>query len=677
MVTEHNTVNLNSPLKRWWIRLTPIKRWCLGIILLTVMTSVVILSILILWFNSLNISKLAEPLPAPTLVYDKNGQLATQLSTTKIEPVTLDQIPQQLLDAIVATEDRRFYQHSGVDIRSIVRALWRDVRSMEYAEGGSTITQQLAKNMFLPTDKTLKRKLNEAVYALKIELSYSKDEILVMYLNNIYYGAGQYGIERASKTFFDKHTKDLNLSESALLAGLPKAPSAYNPLRNIDAATERRNIVLSLMKDQQYITDTEFKHAEASGVTLSQQSPEANAIYADFMDTVLKEAAELYDFSEGQILSRGLRIYTTLDPTVQLAAEEVYADEQLFPESMPDQLIQSGTVILDQHNGEIRGIVGHRGNGVQRGFNYATQLIRQPGSSLKPLAVYGPALEKGYTPESTLPDVPLNINGYQPRNVDLQTRGQVTLKQAITNSYNIPAVWLLNEIGIDAGINFINRAGIPLTKEDRKLGLALGGMSQGTSPLRMAQAFSTFANLGQMYTAHTINRIESSSNQILAKVDIQPVEVTTPVIAYTMTTLLTNVVNEGSGKAAALDRPTAGKTGTTQLPSTPEFDGIVSNGGSISKDSWFVGYTPELTAAVWMGYDKTDKTHYLTVNSAAAARIFQEILSRALLNQPIMPFPVPVELSDELNKNKETKKDPKNNKEKEKGKGKGNHKKNH
>ncbi len=658
METKYSFINMKSSLKRRWFHLTVLKRWLVSLLLIAVLAVVFMISLFSILFFSVDISKLAEPLPVPTLVYDKNGDLASQLSTTTIEPITFDQMPPLLVNAIVATEDRRFYEHSGVDFRSIARALWRDIRSMEYAEGGSTITQQLAKNMFLPTDKTIKRKLSEAAYAFKIELSYSKDEILAMYVNHIYYGAGQYGVQRAARTYFDKDTKDLNLAESALLAGLPKAPSRYNPLRNLEAATERRNIVLRLMNAQQYITDAVFKEAEASVVTLTEQIQETNSPYPDFMDTVLKEAAELYGFSEGQVLSLGLSIYTTLDPIVQQAAEAVYADNQYFPESEPDQLIQSGVVILDQHNGEIRGIVGHRENGVQRGFNYATQLIRQPGSALKPLAVYGPALEKGYTPESMLSDAALNINGYEPRNYDLQTRGEVTLKQAITKSYNIPAVWLLNEIGIDAGIDYIKRSGIELTKEDRRLGIALGGMSQGTSPLRMAQAFSTFANLGEMHTAHTITRIVSSTKQTLIEVKSQPVKVTTPTVAYTMTTLLTNVVSEGTGRGAALDRPTAGKTGTTQLPDTSEFAGIATD-GSVAKDAWFIGYTPELTAAVWMGYDKTDKTHYLSVNSAAASRVFQEIMSRALIGQPIVPFLVPDEY-----KGKKSDKKQKGNKEK-------------
>jgi penicillin-binding protein 2A len=616
----------------------PQNRW-LRFLVIALLVFVLLNIIFTIWFFSLDISKLAKPMPVATKIYDNNGQIASQQSSTKFEPVTLAHIPKQLREAVVAAEDQRFYQHSGVDVRSIARALWRDIRQRQFAEGGSTITQQLAKNMFLPLDKTLGRKLKEAAYALKIELTYSKDEILMLYLNNIYYGEGQWGIERAAKTYFAKNTDDLTLAESATLAGLSKAPSTYNPLRNKDAALERRNIVLTLMREQNFITADAEKQAEASPMTVAQAVDDKTVNkYADFVDAVMTEASESYGISEGQLLSSGLSIYTTVDPTVQLAAEAVYQDDQFFPASKPDQLIQSGTVIIDQHNGEIRGIVGHRGQRVQRSFNYATKLKRQPGSSFKPLSVYGPALEKGYTPDSLLYDGDLNINGYQPKDYDLQTRGQVTLTEAIAKSWNIPAVWLLHEIGVDAGMEYAARSGIPLTKDDRTLGLALGGLSVGTSPLSMAQAFTGFANLGNRFPAHTIKKILDHTQKVLVDVQPQAVKVTTPAAAYTMTSLLVNAVQTGTGNAALLDRPTAGKTGTTELPNTPEFAGIT---GSVSKDAWFVGYTPELTAAVWLGYDKTDKTHYLTSSSAAPARIFQEIMSRALQGQPIKPFPVP------------------------------------
>jgi penicillin-binding protein 2A len=645
------------------------KRWWLRVIILLIVAFGLFSLIFIIWFTNLDISKLSQPLPKPVLIYDKDGKLASELFTTKIEAVTIDHIPKQLRDAVVATEDRRFYAHSGVDLISIARALWKDIKSQEYAEGGSTITQQLAKNMFLPMDKTLGRKLKEAAYALKIELNYSKDEILELYLNHIYYGEGQWGIGRAAQTYFSKNTENLTLAESAVLAGIPKAPTTYNPIRNKESALERRNTVLALMNEQKFITNDVYQKTVVSPLSLAKaKNEQSTQQYSDFMDKVMSEAAELYGIDEAQLLSSGFHIHTTLDPVVQKAAEAVYHDDQFFPASKPDQLIQSGTVVIDQHSGAIRAIVGHRGDGVVRGFNYATMLKRQPGSSFKPLSVYGPALENGYKPESMLFDGDLNINGYQPQDYDKQTRGQVTLQEAITKSWNIPAVWLLHQIGIDTGIDFATRAGISLTKDDRKLGIALGGLSEGTSPLEMAQAFTAFANQGEMIPAHTINNILTNSDKIVIETKPLPTKVTQPEVAYTMTDLLVHAVNEGTGQAALLNRPTAGKTGTTELPATAEFAGIT---GAVAKDAWFVGYTPELTAAVWVGYDKTDKDHYLTSSSSVPAGIFREILAHALEGQPIVPFTVPASVVQERQKISEqaAKDNKKNSNNEDKGKG--------
>jgi penicillin-binding protein 2A len=631
-----NHFQLRLP-KRWWLRVITLLMVAFGLLSL----------IFIIWFSNLDISKLSEPLPMPVLIYDKDGKLASELFTTKIEAVTIDHIPPQLRNAVVATEDRRFYAHSGVDLISIARALWKDIRSQGYAEGGSTITQQLAKNMFLPMDKTLGRKLKEAAYALKIELNYSKDQILELYLNHIYYGQGQWGIGRAAQTYFAKNTENLTLAESAVLAGIPKAPTTYNPIRNKENALDRRNTVLALMYEQKLITKDVYQKTAASPLSLAKSNEQSNQKYTDFMDGVMSEAAELYGIDEAQLLSSGFHIHTTLDPDVQKAAEAVYKEDQFFPASKPDQLIQSGTVVIDQHSGGIRAIVGHRGEGVARGFNYATKLKRQPGSSFKPLSVYGPALEKGYKPESMLFDGDLNINGYQPQDYDKQTRGVVTMQEAITESWNIPAVWLLHEIGIDTGIDFVTRAGIALSKDDRKLGIALGGLSEGTSPLQMAQAFTAFSNQGAMIPAHTINKILTNSDKLVIEAKPLPTMVTQPEVAYTMTDLLAHAVNEGTGHAALLDRPTAGKTGTTELPATAEFAGIT---GAVAKDAWFVGYTPELTAAVWVGYDKTDKDHYLTSSSSVPAGIFREILARALRGKPIVPFTIPTSIAEERKK---------------------------
>ncbi|MDR6885327.1 PBP1A family penicillin-binding protein [Bacillus sp. 3255] len=594
------------------------------------------------YIRGLDVSKLNQPLPEATLVLDKNGKAAAQLSSSKVDPVPISQMPKVLTDAIVAVEDRRFYSHTGIDLQSIMRAVARDVVRGGYSEGASTITQQLAKNLFLNADKTLSRKLREAAYAIRIDTSYSKDEILEMYLNSIYFGEGSWGVQGASKTYFHKNVQDLTLPEAAVLAALPKAPSRYSPFQDEAQALERRNTVLVLMRDEGKITPEAYEQAKASplGVVRSDKTDDLKGRYPAYVDAVISEAVRLYGFTEEQLLTGGLRITTELDPAVQNAVTEVYKDDSLFPASKPDQLIQSGAAVVDQRTGGIRALAGGRGESVFRGFSHATQLKRQPGSSFKPIAVYGPALERGYTPFSTLYDGPLNIEGYQPQDWDHQTRGQVTMQEAVVSSWNVPAVWLLHEIGIDQGLQFAKSLGIQLPAQDRQLGIALGGLSEGVSPLQMAQAFSAFAAKGNLHEAHTISKIETGDGHLLVQAAPASVPVMKPETAYAMTSMLQVAVQQGTGKNAAMNRPVAGKSGTTQLPQTKEFEGISS--GS-AKDAWFVGYTPELTAAVWVGYDRTDKEHYLTTSGGAVpAVLFREMMSRALAQAPVVPFDMPI-----------------------------------
>ncbi|NOU92061.1 PBP1A family penicillin-binding protein [Paenibacillus sp. LMG 31456] len=638
----------STPSKRpsWFRRINRKRTWLwLGGTL--VLASAILAGGGAIWVRGLDISKLEHPLPEPTLIMDRSGKPASQLSSSRIIPVPLEQIPLELRNAIIAVEDQRFYEHAGIDLWSIGRALIRDLRSGSLQQGGSTLTQQLAKNMFLQSDKTLSRKLKEAGYALKINLTYSKDEILELYLNSIYFGEGRWGVEGAAQEYFAKPVQQLKLEESALLAALPKAPTAYSPAKNKEKALERRNLVLSLMKDQQFISDSAYKQASSMPITLKQNNQESlKGKYPSYVDYVIEEAAALYGFTEEQVLTSGLRIYTDLDPTVQQTMQEVYGNDSLFPESKPDQLMQSGAVIMDHRTGGIRAMVGTRGPQVYRGFNHATQLRRQPGSSFKPLAVYGPALERGYTSSSPLYDGELNIAGYQPRDWDGRTRGEVTLQEAILRSWNIPAVWLLNEIGLDTGLDFVRRAGIPLTPADRSLSIALGGLSEGVSPLQMAQAYGAIANLGVMQQAHAIVKVTTKDGLPLVEAQAKPAAVTRPAVAYDLTLLLQEAVKSGTGQAASLGRPAAGKTGTTQLPVTKEFADIGGNG---SKDAWFVGFTPELTAAIWLGYDQTDRNHYLTTSGGAVpASLFREIMSRALRDTPAVPFPIPPDYQPKL-----------------------------
>lgn len=639
-------MNTRPELKKRWESLRESHFWkkrkfWKGVIFSSLLLFILTLAGTSYWISSLDVSKLQSPLAQPTFIYDRNGTKISELSSSKIEPVSLDKISEHAKNAVIAVEDRRFYTHQGVDLWSIFRALVRDLKSGDFSEGGSTITQQLAKNLFLPSDKTISRKIKEAGYAIKIELTLSKEQILEAYLNQIYFGEGRWGIQEASRYYYGKNASQLNLEESAMLAGLLKGPSIYNPINDKEKALERRNIALSLMYDQGLISSEEYENARIAPITLrTKPLVDLSGKYAPYIDYVIEEAIARYGFTQDQILTGGLQIYTQMDVNVQKATEDVYRDNRFFPAGKSDQIVQSGIAIIDQHTGGIRGLVGYRGESAFRQFNHASQLKRQPGSIFKPLSVYGPALEKGYRPNTLLYDGPLNIDGYSPKDWDYQTRGWVTMQEAIENSWNIPAVWLLNEIGIDSGLAFAQKAGIPLdAKEDKHLSLALGGLSDGVSPLQMAQAYSGFANGGVMNKAFAITKITSSNGYVLAEAKPEPVQLTNSHNAYTMTLLLQNVVKNGTAKNATLGtRPVAGKTGSVELPATSEFSGITKG----QKDVWFVGYTPELTAAVWMGYDKTDRNHYLTSSGGSnPAIVFREVLSRSLKNTPVKPFEVP------------------------------------
>ncbi|HZG57529.1 PBP1A family penicillin-binding protein [Paenibacillus sp.] len=591
------------------------------------------------YVHSLDVSELGEPMAQPTRILDRDGEEIYKLTVRKFEPVSIDRMPAALLEAIVAIEDRRYYEHPGVDAASIARAVWVDLKEREFVEGASTITQQLAKRAFLTPEKSLERKLREAAYALKLEMTYDKDEVLERYLNSIYFGEGAYGVQAASLTYFGKDVSELTVPEAALLAGLPKAPSRYSPFDNLEGALERRNLVLQKMAEQGFLTDAELQEALASRPVLHDgaAADDASAAYASYVDAVIQEAIDRYGMTEQALLSGGYTIRTEMDRRMQEAAAEVFRDPAMFPASAGERGVESGAAFVDQATGGVRALMGSREEGPYRAFNRATQLKRQPGSAFKPIAAYGPALEEGYTPYSMLYDGPIDVNGYRPRNWDGRYHGDMTMAEAIRQSWNVPAVWLSDKIGVEKGIAFAERLGMPLTENDRGLGLALGGLSEGVSPLAMAQAFSAFANNGVLYEAHTIQSIESRDGRVVASFQAEPRQAMEANVAYTMTLLLQHAVAEGTGRAGAVPGwPTAGKTGTTQLPDTAEFAGV--DGGA--KDLWFAGYTPALTGAVWIGYDRTDRSHYMTTTSAAAA-VFREIMTRALADETPRPFAAP------------------------------------
>ncbi|MBB4825897.1 penicillin-binding protein 2A [Sporosarcina luteola] len=618
--------------KKWSNLKKPIRNVTLGM-LFVVVCGLVIFNLLI---SASDVSKLEEPEPRPTFIYDQNGEIVSKISNSNIEGVSLDQIPNELIEAIISVEDQRFYKHGGINYFGIARAFTQNLFQGKVVAGGSTITQQLSKNAFLTNERTYSRKFKELILTKKIERTYSKDEIMERYLNQIYFGEGAWGVQRAAQIYFGKDVNQLTLSECAVLAGLIKAPSQLSPKKNLEKSLERRNLVLSLMKNEKYISQAEYSEAIGQDIVLADQTmTDYKGKYPYFIDHIIDEAVNKYYLTKNEVLSGGLHIYTTLNPVIQDALEDVYQDDRNFPESKPDQLLQSASVFLDPKTGGISALIGGRGEYTYGRFNHATQLIRQPGSSLKPLAVYTAALEQGYQISDLLVDEPININGYSPKNFDKRYRGRVTMYDAVAHSYNIPPVWLLHQIGIEKGVSSVERFGIPLEKEDHSLGLALGGLHKGTSPLRMAQAFSTFANDGVMIEAHAIVEIKDSEGDVLGKWHGQSATVTEAEVAQQMTYMLQGAVDAGTAKKAQISGiEVAGKTGTTQLP----FTGVDG-----SKDHWFVGYTPDIVGAVWLGYDQTDTEHYLTSTSSyTVPAIFGQVLSKSTSELQTKKFDLPL-----------------------------------
>ena len=566
-----------------------------------------------------------------SIIYDSEGNEIARLIDVNDnrEIAEFSEIPQTVLDAFVATEDRRFYEHSGLDFISIGRAVVKDIIARSAVEGGSTITQQLAKNVFLSADKTIFRKATEASIAVALENQMSKEQILTMYLNRIYYGKGVHGIKAAAEYYFDTELEDLELWQAATLAAMPKAPNRYNPISNPEASFERRAVVLQLMYDQDYITEQQMNEAKTVEYVQPDHADKySNSKYTAFIDYVVEEAIEKTGLSEEELRVGGFEIYTTINTTAQDVMDAEFANAENFEESVDEQLAQGSMIIIDHNTGEIKAMSGGR-DYVKKGWNRVTKK-RQPGSSYKPLISYGPALESGdYTPSSTLNIDKTCFGNYCPQ--DKWGATAVSMKQALQDSRNLAAVWLLNEVGFKKADEFATKLGVGLSDTEYNLSSALGGLERGFSPLEMATAYSVIANDGLSVDPHTIRSIEGKYEYKAPKAERLMKESTA---AY-LTQMLQAVVESGTAKRAQIDRPVAGKTGTTQ-------HGIPNYKGSENRDAWFVGYTAEWTAAVWMGYDNTDKDHLLKKGSSQAATLFAKIMKPALASIPKQNF-TPVE----------------------------------
>lgn len=597
-----------------------------------------------------------------SFLYDKdNVQYASLHGVENSQPVKSSDIPDLVKKTFVAVEDKRFYQHIGVDPIRIIGSALNDIRSGSAKEGASTITIQLARNAFIedPTAKTLTRKIQEAILAIQLEHEYTKDEILTFYLNKIFLGESSFGIQAAAKTYFGEALTNLKPDQVALLAGLPQAPSQYNPYFHPDAAKNRRTIVLGVMRDagiitaQEYNTykDTPFTYVDTLKKTLggAQKTTVSDTSYKFpyFVDYVIEELESTYNLTPDQIFGGGLQIYTTVNPKIQVAAEAAFADPANFPKGIDSTKVEGAMTIIEPSTGAIQAMVGGR-DYTTRGLNRAWQSKRQPGSTIKPLVVYGPAIEKGgYFPGTVLDDMPVKYNGgngktWAPTDFDTIDRGWkglITMRFALEDSVNVYAVKLLNLIGVDYGWKFgKDNLGLPLEQQDRVLSLALG--TPVVSTLDMASAYGVYANNGVSVTDHVIIKVLDDKGNTLITPKIIKNRVMKETTAYIINDMLRSVVTDGTGISAQIGNwAVAGKTGTTSLD--PDKYGNKSG----NPDAWFAGYTPNYAGIVWMGYDSDkDGQHYLrnVYGGSFPAQIWKKVMTVALQDLPVQSkFTIP------------------------------------
>ena len=582
-------------------------------------------------FVSSSVSNLPDQLDdikpaAASQFFDVEGNL---ISTTKSEenriPVKLSHIPQHLQDAFIAIEDIRFYQHIGVDPRAIMRAFFSNLTNSQIAEGGSTITQQLAKNAVLSQEQTIKRKVQEVYVAMQIEKKYSKSEILEMYLNQIYFGQGAYGVQTASRIYFGKDVDDLTLAQSAMLAGIPKSPNYYSPLNNLKAAKERQELVLDQMVKYGLVTKEEGDAAKAEKIDVTSHKKGYSSKIDYFIDYVTQTVID--KFGADAVYKEGLKIYTTLDMKMQRAAEAAMNDLPVYStDSNKLEQPQAAIVAVDPRNGYIKAMVGGRGNDQ---FNRAVLATRQPGSAFKPF-VYLAAVESGLTPATVIDDKEMKFpGGWAPNNYDRRYHGKVSMRTALVNSYNIPVAYLVQQVTPEKVISYAQKMGITTlvtsgSVSDVNYAMGLGGLTKGTIPLEMASAFGVFATNGAYIEPSAIVKIVDRNNKVVFSAKQTMKQVIPATSAYVVTDMMQDVISRGTGYGANIGRPAAGKTGTTD-----EY-----------KDAWFVGFTPDLSAAVWIGNDEGGNLGGMTGGDMPAT-LWRKFMSAALSGSPVQYFSRP------------------------------------
>ncbi|MFQ5905889.1 MAG: penicillin-binding protein 1A [bacterium] len=586
--------------------------------------------------------------PLVTRFFDLHDSLLAEFYIERRNPVPLRKVPKYMVDAVITMEDRKFYQHWGVNLLSVFRAALLNLRAGKVVRGGSTITQQLARALFLTQERSFVRKMKEALLAMEIERTYSKDRILEMYLNQIYFGHGAYGIESAAKTYFHKNVNELTLGEAALLAGVIRSPAAYSPLSNPERALRRRSVVLQAMVDAGKTTRREAAQANNSPLGISASRPVATKGGPYFVEEVRKFIERR--FGSRMLYRDGVNVYTTLDLDLQNKAEEAlevwlsaYETAHKFEstleknEPLPESLgfegtsyIQAALVAVDPQTGYVKAMVGGRSFEDSK-FNRATQARRQPGSAFKPF-LWAAAVDNGFTASDIVQDSPIIVQVqdtiYKPSNYDHKFLGPITLRKALARSRNLVAIRLIQDIGESTVSEYAKRMGIR-SRLARVLSLALG--SSTTSLLEMVSAYGVFANQGVRVEPTMIRSIVGRDGEALYEDLPYSVRVLSPQTTYIVTSMLQSVLNEGTGYGARLrgfTRPAAGKTGTTDNYS----------------DAWFVGFTPELVCGVWVGFDQMKKIARNATGANVALPAWTEFMKAAVEGKPAVDFVVPEDI---------------------------------
>jgi penicillin-binding protein 1A len=576
--------------------------------------------------------------PTVTKIFSEGGEVIGEFYYEKREVISLDRIPNHLIQAFVAGEDARFFQHKGLDYLAILRAVLRNIFSGEIVQGGSTITQQVVKSLLLSSEKSFTRKIREAILAYKIEKYLSKEEILFLYLNQIYLGHGAYGVAAAAENYFGKKVEELNVAESAVLAGLPQAPSKYSPYHHPQQAKKRQLYILNRMVEEGFISSSEMIKASHTPYAIQNKENTFFEKAPHFVEYIRRYVEGKY--GKGALYKNGLQVFTTIDLYFQRTAQEAVESglreiekREKYPSGEIPLTPEGALICFDLETGYVTAMVGGR-DFKKSQFNRAIQAQRQTGSAFKPI-VYASALDKGYTPASIVVDTPIIFEWgnqkWKPKNFEGKFSGPTTLRNALTHSVNVVTVKIAQDIGVDYIRDYARKLGIssPLHHE---LSMALG--SSSISLYELTKAYAVFANEGKSFKPIFIKKILDRDGNLLeenlplfqpGKLDTED-QVITPQTAYLITYLMEGVVQHGTGwRARSLGRPVAGKTGTTD-----QF-----------MDAWFIGYTPEWITAVWVGFDEERSLGENETGARAASPIWVSFMSKILKDKPVTDFPVP------------------------------------